>query len=410
MRTAVLTTLTVSAFSSCKQMGGMPGVPGAASCPKSPAEIMSANFGLDAQLEGKVKAGLAAAASFEELAAKIEGQVTAACGKLAMDLGATEADLQPKEQGPGKKAEAACQAATKLIGEMKAKASGQLSVEAKPPRCTASMSAMADCAASCDANVQPGSAEVKCEGGDLSGQCDAECNGTCTVEAGAECKGSCSGECSGSCDASFSGKCDGKCEGTCDGKNTQGKCAGTCEGKCTANASGSCGGKCEGTCSASCDMEAKGSCSGTCTGECSVEMKAPSCTGEVKPPEMSAECKANCDAQVSGEVECTKPQVIVSISGAADMEAATKLQAALRANLPALIQVTVGMKDTLARVSSSVQASVEGLQAVVQGGGDAALKVGGCVAAALEAQVQASMSVNVSVQASASVSGSASAG
>ena len=49
--------------------------------------------------------------------------------------------------------------AAKAISETKAKAQGKVVVETKPPVCSASMSAMADCAAKCDATVKPGSAK-----------------------------------------------------------------------------------------------------------------------------------------------------------------------------------------------------------------------------------------------------------
>jgi hypothetical protein len=409
----IVTLAALPALVQCNKMpgGGMPGMPGGGSCPSSVDDIAKANFGLAADVEGKVKAGLSASASLQEIAANIEGDVTAACAGLAKDLGASDKDLEAKDSGPGKKAEAACNAAAKLIGEVKAKAKGTVTVIAKPPRCAASMDAMADCAASCDATVKPGSAEVKCEGGKLSGSCDAECKGTCSVEAGGKCEGSCSGECKGDCEAGFSGKCDGKCDGTCEGKTSKGgKCDGTCEGKCTGGASGSCSGSCKGSCSASCDVEAKGKCEGTCTGECSVQMKAPKCTGEVKPPEMSADCKASCDAKVSAKVECSPASVEVKIAGAADAEAATKLKAALSKNLPVLFKVTLGMKDNAAKAAAGVKASLEGVGAAVKGGGAAALKVGPCIAAAIDAQVKASASINVSVSASASASGSASSG
>jgi len=99
--------------------GGMPGVPGGmpGGCPANIADaqaVMSANFGLQGELEGKVKAALAAGANLQKLAVDVEAEVATACGNLAKDLGAT--DVEAKEEGPGKKAEAACQAAVKAIG------------------------------------------------------------------------------------------------------------------------------------------------------------------------------------------------------------------------------------------------------------------------------------------------------
>src|SRR5262249_27687319 len=134
LKNGVLATVIVIAATpwliECKQMGGpgggLPGnLGGGGSCPKTEADVDKASWGLKADLEGKLKAGLSAAASMKELSAKIEGDVTAACSNLAKDLGATDADLAPKGEGPGKKAEAACDAAAKFIGEFKAKAKGK---------------------------------------------------------------------------------------------------------------------------------------------------------------------------------------------------------------------------------------------------------------------------------------------
>ncbi len=401
-------------FINCGGLPGLPGLPG--SCPVDvtgdPSAIMSANLGLKGEMEGKVKAALAAGASLKALATEVEADVAGACGQLAKDLGASDEDVAPKEEGPGKKAEAACQAAVKFLGEVKAKAniSGGIKLDIVPPKCSASMNAMAECAGSCDATIEPGSAKVECEGGEISGSCEGKCEGSCQIEAGAQCEGTCGGKCEGTCEAGFSGSCDGTCEGKCDGKDTKGACKGTCDGKCEGGGKGSCSGTCKGTCSASCEAKASGSCSGTCSGSCDVEMKAPKCSGEIKPPEMSAECKASCDAQVSGKLECTPASVNLKMSGAADMEAATKLKAAIEANLPGILKVTLGMKGRIEGAIDNVKASIEGVKAAVTGGGEAALKVGGCIAASLKAQVDASVSLNVSVSASASASGEAGAG
>ena len=168
------------------------------------------------------------------------------------------------------------------------------------------------------------------------------------------------------------------------------------DGKCSGGASGSCSGSCKGSCSASCDVQAKGKCSGECTGECSVQMKAPKCTGEVKPPKMSADCKASCDAKVSAEVTCTPPMVEVVIVGSADAQAATKLKAVLAKDLPALLKITMGMKGSVEKAAAAAKASLEGVSAVVKGGAEAALKIGPCMAAAIQAQVQASASASAS--------------
>lgn len=409
----LLAMLTSPLLMDCGGLPGVPGVPMPAKCPdmKDPSAILKASFGLKGDLEGKVKGGIAAAAELQGLAALIEGDVVMACSNLAKDLGASDADLKPAEEGPGKKAEHACNVAVKFLGTAKAeaKAAGSIKVDVKPPVCSASLDATADCAASCDASVKGGGAEVKCEGGEISGKCDAECKGSCTAEAGGECSGECGGDCSGSCEAGFSGECGGKCDGKCDGKDSKGAaCKGKCEGKCDSGGKGSCTGKCSGKCSASCKMTAQAKCSGTCSGGCSVKMKEPKCSGKVEMPKVSAECKSNCDAKVSAKASCTPASVKVSFSG--DAKAGAKLAGALEKNLPLLLKVAVGMKARAEGAVASVKASVEGVQAVVKGGGDAAIKVGACIAMALKAQVDASVSINVSVKASASASGSASAG
>jgi hypothetical protein len=403
----------------CGGMPGMPGLPGG--CPadlNDPSAIMQANFGMKGELEGKVKAALSAGATLKNLAAEVEGDVSLACGNLAKDLGASEDEIKPAEEGPGKKAEAACNAAVKMLGQVKAKAkiSGKLNVKVVPPKCSASMDAMASCAGECNADVKGPSAKVECEGGEISGTCEAECKGSCTVEAGAKCEGTCGGSCEGTCEADFSGKCDGACEGKCDGQastagdKNKGACKGTCDGKCSVAAKGKCGGKCSGKCSATCEVKGQAKCEGTCSGGCSVEMKAPKCSGTVKPPEMSAECKANCDAKVNAKVECTPASVTLEASGAADAEAFSKLKGAIEANLPGILKVTLGMKARLEGAVAQVKASIEGVKAAVSGGGSAALKIAGCFAASLKAQAEASVSINVSVKASASASGSAGAG
>lgn len=406
----VFGALVLAAVPALVDCGALPkGLPGGCPADISDADaVMNAKFGLDAQLEGKVKAALAAGANLQALAGQVEADVTLACGNLAKDLGAT--DIEPKEKGPGKKAEAACNAAVAALGALKAKAKVELRAEVVPPKCSASMDAMAECSGHCDASVSGGKAEVKCEGGEISGKCEGQCSGSCTVEAGAQCEGSCGGSCSGDCQGDITGKCDGTCEGKCDGKNSTAACSGTCDGKCKGKAEATCHGTCKGSCSASCEMKAQADCKGTCSGKCSVAIKEPKCSGKVEPPKVSAECKANCDAKVSAKLECTPAQVKVTLTGGADAQAAAKLKAAIEKNLPAILKVTIGMKGRIEEALANVKATIEGVQATVKGGGAAALKVAGCFAGSIQAQAQASVQINVSVKASASASGSAGAG
>ncbi|MCA9710492.1 MAG: hypothetical protein KDK70_31920 [Myxococcales bacterium] len=397
--------------SSCDVQTVTPGdaVNAAAGCPdvSSVDAIMkvdwAAEFGIDAAVGGSLKAGVGAAVRIKGFAAMLDAKLVTACGGLAKDLG------KPGTFASGKEA---CDAAMSAMAEVKAKlgASAKLTLAVQPPSCHASLDAMADCVAECDASVEPGSVTVQCEKGKLSGTCEAECSGRCDLSAAAQCKGTCEGSCS----AKFSGTCGGSCNGKCDGKAMKGgSCAGKCEGSCSALAEGTCGGQCEG----SCHLAAAAKCEGTCTGECSVEMKAPTCEGDIEPPKASAECNAGCETQVQAEVKCEPAQVALMIEGGADAQAVATLTTAVRNNLPAVLEIAVGMKDQALGVAADVKAVVGGVQATIKAlkaSPSVGARITACVAApfaaALEAaaSIQANVSVSVNVQASVTASGSAS--
>jgi hypothetical protein len=394
--------------------GGLPGVP--AGIPGAPGSCpdmanldavakfdWSKEFKLDATAGAKLKGGVTAALELKGIAAQIDGDLKLACGNLAKDLGA---------KGDFKSGEEACKAAIKAMGDAKAKlgANAKVALSIEPPKCSASMDAYADCAGSCDASVKGGSAKMECKGGEISGTCDAQCSGKCEMSAAA----ACGGTCDGSCDASFKGTCTGTCDGKCDGKNAKGECKGTCEGKCDAGAKGTCGGKCSG----SCELKAGAKCEGTCSGKCSAEMKAPKCSGEVVPPKVSADCKASCDAKVSGKLECSPAKVALKIDGAADAKFAADYKAAIEKNLPGVLKVAIGMKDRVEGLATNVKGVVDGAQVAVKGavsgGPMAAAALTACVAMPFKgaidaaASIKASVNVSVDVKASASASGSAS--
>jgi hypothetical protein len=388
-----------------KLPGGLPGIP---SCPdmSKPDEIAkfdwAASFKLKPDVAAKVKAGVGAAVEMKILADKIEADLTGACGKIATDLGDTNTY---------KNAQDACKAAATAIASAKGKlgAAAKVSLDIDPPKCGLDINAYGDCGASCDATVKPGGADIQCDGGKLQGTCGASCSGECDMSAGA----ACSGECDGGCDADISGSCSGNCTGKCDGKASNGaSCAGKCDGKC----SGSVKGTCKGTCKGNCKLSAAAKCSGTCTGTCSAKMDAPKCTGTVKPPSMSADCKAKCDAQVQANATCTPPHVLVHIVGAADAGAATKLQTVLESDLPLVLNVAIGTAKNVGQIVGSVKTVVEGVEGVVKTA--TSDKIAGaaliaCVAlpfkGAIDAAtgIQANVSVSVSVQASASGGGGA---
>src|SRR3954466_9977550 len=215
--------------------GGVPNVPGAGSCPDMANVDAVANFDwqkefkVDASASAKLKGGVDAALSLKNLAVDVDGDLKGACTNLAKDLGAS---------GDFADGHAACEGALKAMADTRAKigANFKAALVVNPPHCSASMDAYADCAGHCDANVQGGKAEVKCEGGEISGTCDAKCEGKCELSAA----GSCEGTCDGSCDAHFTGTCGGTCNGKCDGKDSKGECKGKCDGSCDASGKGEC--------------------------------------------------------------------------------------------------------------------------------------------------------------------------
>ena len=403
--------------------GAMPALPGGGGGGGSPLGGMAGNcpdmakieaiesfdfgkeFKLKADVAAKVKAGAEAAVEMKALSDKIDGELKVACGNLAHDLGA---------QGDYANGQDACKAANKAIADVQAKfgASAKIKIEATEPHCGVDVHAYADCAGKCDATVKPGSVQVKCEGGKVSGQCSAKCKGSCEASAAAQC----TGECSGSCDADVKGACSGKCSGKCDGKvidaKANGKCDGTCEGKCDAEIKGECKGKCGG----SCEIKGEAECKGTCSGSCSAEMQAPKCDGKVEPPQMSAECKAKCDAGVHAKAECTPPHVMVRVVGAADAQAEAKFRMAIEKNLGPILKVAIGMGKGAVELADNMKVVIDGVSGGLQAAGDP-MTVGrltACVSApfkgALDAVGSVKANVNVSVSVQASASGSAKAG
>jgi hypothetical protein len=355
----------------------------------------------DAKANAKVRGFLEAAFSLKKVSADMEADLSASCTTIGKGLGMTDDELK------GEGAEKICGAVkAKLDVAVKGQAEAKLAVDFQEPKCYVDVEAMQKCFADCDVAISPGELKASCQGGEISGKCDAECKGTCSVDAGAACTGSCSAQCSGKCDANFSGKCGGTCDGKCDGKNTRGKCAGSCEGKCDAQAEGSCGGTCDGKCSGGCEVKATGKCEGSCSGGCSAEMKAPKCSGEFRPPKVDATCQTNCGAKAAGSVKCDPPRLTIVARGKANAET-PKLVSALQAGLPGVIKVQLGL-------GKRVLTAADNLKGAGAAMGDAALKVGGkaaaCVKAAVDASVSATASVNVNVKASASVSGSAKGG
>ncbi|MCL2777491.1 MAG: hypothetical protein FWD73_05765 [Polyangiaceae bacterium] len=417
---------TVPLLANCGAAGGLSDVAGKAGgiapglggkCPDltKPEAILAfdfaSNFKVSAAGGAKLKSATAAAVELKGFADQINADLVMACGGIAKDLGAG---------GEFKDGKAACDAALRAINDTKVKmgASARLAAVIDPPKCAADMHAYAGCAAQCDPNISAGSAKVDCEPGKLSGRCDASCEGSCDVEAGAKCDGTCSG----SCDAEVKGTCSGTCNGKCDGKAAKGACAGTCEGKCEGNVQGTCKGKCGGECKA----KASAKCEGTCTGKCSAEFKEPKCTGEITPPHMSVDCKAQCDTEVSAKLVCTPARVGITATGVVDQRAFEALKMTLEKNLPVVVKVAVGMGKRAPKVAKDAHAVIKGTMSAFgeiagSAGGNAAMTTAhltaclgdtfkGAVTAAAGIEANVSVSVNVQASATGSASGGAKGG
>lgn len=203
-----------------------------------------------------------------------------------------------------------------IKADVTANASGGISVNYKPPECSANVNvavqAQAQCEAKADCKVEanPGSVSVKCEG-----SCSGGCSGTCSGSASCVVKAptvNCSGSCEGTCEMSAAAACDGTCHGTCNGtcslKDASGQCQGTCTG---------------GTCQGSCELKGQAKCTGTCHGKCFVDQGAVECKGDV-------ECNGSCDAQCSGG--CQGNATPPSASASCDASAKCNAQASAQAN------------------------------------------------------------------------------
>jgi hypothetical protein len=360
---------------------------------------------VDAKIGGGAEANVAvqAVADFAGIAAAGVDDITTACRNIATDLDADKAKGDAAEQTVDKrdKMKAWCTLAVETIGTFKGKAAGTLSVEVKPPVCSASISAKANCqakcsgSASCDVKANP----PKCTGGSL----EVSCKGGCTASGSAEvkCEGSCSADCHGDCTVQGGIECTGKCEGTCEAKagvagsgaQADGTCKGTCKGTCSVTPPGvMCTGSCKGTCTAKCQGSATASVK--CDGKCDADFEPLKCEGgKLEGGCMaSAKCDGNCDASVSAKAECQPPSVAIVFAGAADIQAAGRIQATLEANLPLIFAFKArleGMAKLTATITGNADVIVDIKAACI-------IQVAAAAAAAVQ-DVTESASVTVSV-------------
>ena len=362
---------------------------------------------IEGDYDGEIKVALQAVADIGGIASASLDDLTTACRSIAegLDVPVEQRDAENAKADKRERMQGMCALAAASIDDFKAKAGGSLSVQFEAPQCSANISAKASCQGSCSGEAK---CDVKANPPQCSGSLEISCKGSCTAEANAtvQCQGSCEGSCEGSCTAEGGVECAGKCEGTCKGEaeggtgtgiKADGTCDGTCEGTCSVTPPGvTCTGSCNGKCDAACTAEAGGSV--TCDGSCDGDFEPLKCEGgELSGGcEVDAKCEANCDASVKAKAECSPPSLAITVTGAADVQAAGKLKAVLEANLGLV---------------ASLQARFEGLLDItgtIVGNIDQDFLVdikAACIPVVLAAVATAGEDVIITAEASASVMG-----
>jgi hypothetical protein len=206
----------------------------------------------------------------------------------------------------------------------------------------------------------------------------------CTVDIQASAKAA--AECEGKAEADVGVKCEGTCTGTCNGS-----CSGKCDGKAgSGGSSAKCNGQCEGTCG--------GSCSGGCDGHADVDV--------------SAQCKADAEVKASADVQCTEPELDISLDAGLMIDASKAEMTinALKKGLPKILSVRARLRPLQGAFKAWASAAAE-LKDIgkdlAQSFQDQALCISGQISAALGMLGRIEANVSFSVEFSASASGSA---
>jgi hypothetical protein len=384
-----------------------------------------------ANIDGNVKAYVAAAADLRLLGDGIRGDVKAACINICRDLG--EEDRWSDDPSDGSIANAektgACDVASARIEAIMtagATASANFAIQIAGGQCAIAAEAQVACEETCktDVTCTEATVEERCEPAQLVVACSAECKAEATcqgrVDRAANCMGKCQsecvGKCAGECNGVTTGGCEGTCEGKCDGAKTpaggQAGC-GACEGKCSqcapeANCQGKCASSCNGTCKGECKLDAganvscgdsikcKGGCTGTFTEpKCETELVAPVCAGETT-------CQTSCSAQGSAKAECN----LATITLLADLEATAeiaKLKATIETNLPVLLLTATTKGQLASRALDKVTAAAD---AAVSLSTRLDTKTIACAKTAAESSSKAKATMRIAVDASVSVTAS----
>ena len=201
------------------------------------------------------------------------------------------------------------------------------------------------------------------------------------VQATAEVAAKCEGKASADVGATCSGTCKGQCDGTCAG--------GAKAGGGGASGGGECNGQCKGTCKGKCEGHA--------------DVKA------------SGQCKAKAQAQASADMECTEPELKVTLDAklVVDKSKAEQTLKAIQNGLPKLLSIRARLAPLQAAVETTVSTAKE-LKDMgpkfVNSFKDQAMCISGQVAAAVNAAMSIQANINVSVEVSAEAHGSVGGG
>ncbi len=384
-------------------------------------------------VDAKLKTFITATADLKTIADRIKADVKTACVGMSTSLGLMDTwtalgDSDDAISNPNKTG--ACdQASVKIQAIMAANPSANATLIVSGGQCTVDANLQAMCEATCKSDVMCTEPDitVRCEPGQLTGECSANCNANAFCEGSAmvaancmgACEAECQGTCNGSCTGTITGGCSGTCEGKCDGVATpaggMANCTGTCEGKCsmpaaTASCRGKCAASCNGKCTGNCklDSTAMVNCGAmvNCKGGCSVMYTAPKCETELTPAMCSGDvsCQGSCTSRAEVNATCTPPSAqFIFTTSSPDLDL---LKAALEANMP---KIWLAFKTEGPLAVKAAAHVVTAGTAAAQAAGSFGGKAVACATASVTAAASASASVNVSFQASASVSGSAGA-
>ena len=295
-------------------------------------------------VEEDVKTFMDASYTFNKIVVDTEANLIASCAAIGKDIGVDQATLDLKPDG-GSNGAKVCGAVGAKIGDiLRASPGVTLSVDVGTPTCRLDITAVTGCLG---VPLDPAVLKLSCQGGDVGGQCDGDCQGTCSAGAGV---------------AAMQSSADGS---------------------------------------------AGGHCAGTCTGACSVAYRAPTCSGDFKPPigAFTEKKLIACGLKGVAATKCDVPVAVnVNGSGGADLQ---KLVASLQFNLPAIAAIQVGTAPKMAAAVAGVSKAGFDLKSSITKVG---IHGGACIATGVTKVATASTGIKANIDASASVTGSLSGG